>query len=395
MAAGEESGHIDYQEIYDKTPWYGNAAIGRCPGVRLLPKYQHWISGKVLDLGSGRGHTVEAIHKLGFDCDGIDMISCHPDMKSGDITKPLDMLEYGTAICIDVVEHIPDGPLEGLMKNMAQVDRCVFSIHKGSSVHNGKELHVNRKLFSTWRPILRKYFDIVEEVRIHENQSLFICMRKHVDLKRRMAIIGNAPLCLDWLPSDTTGWCERIDTADKVLRFNVPAGYPNTITGKRVDIWSVASDGAPVRSWVKPHAALVTHIADRADELWIPMPEGYVATDHIKSSKEQGRRIAEELTYHKRPHKTFSWMDPAAYAGLIEKLTKIREKEGIKKPFIPSTGMAGVHRAVTDPRFKGWVIEYTGFTHRGYKGHPFSAESVYMKELVGEGRLENIQRLKK
>jgi hypothetical protein len=193
MAAGEESGHIDYQEIYDKNSWYGNAEEGRCPGVRLLPKYIHWLSDKVVDLGCGRGGTAMAIRKMGLSCDGIDMIKCHPDMKVGDITKPLDLSEYSTAICMDVFEHIPDTPLIGLMENMAKVDRCAFSIHNGpSSAGNGVELHVNRKLFEDWRPILRKYFDIVEEVRIKGDQFLFICTRKH-ELKDPVFRIKEAP----------------------------------------------------------------------------------------------------------------------------------------------------------------------------------------------------------
>ena len=67
-----------YQRIYEQHDWYGDAEQGRCPGVRLLPLYQSWLEGSVVDLGCGRGHTVQAIRELDFRCDGIDQVKIHP-----------------------------------------------------------------------------------------------------------------------------------------------------------------------------------------------------------------------------------------------------------------------------------------------------------------------------
>ena len=78
-----------YQSIYDENPWYGNAEEDRCPGVRLLPEYQDWLVGPVIDLGCGRGHVVEALIEAGLEAEGIDQIVCNPKMRVGDITKPI------------------------------------------------------------------------------------------------------------------------------------------------------------------------------------------------------------------------------------------------------------------------------------------------------------------
>ena len=165
-----------YQRIYEQHDWYGDAQQGRCPGVRLLPRYKHWLHGSVLDLGCGRGHTVQSIRELGLECEGIDQVKIHPDMRVGDITAPLPC-DYDTALCIDVIEHIPEESLPGLFRNLANAHRQIFSIHNGPSPMEGKELHITRKSFAQWRRILEPLFEISEEITIHEEQQLYLSKR--------------------------------------------------------------------------------------------------------------------------------------------------------------------------------------------------------------------------
>ncbi len=90
-----------YQQIYDDNPWYGNADQGRCPGVRLLPEYQDWLISPVLDMGCGRGQTVEQLRSDGYEADGIDQVEIHPGMRVGDITQPLEQMDrYNSVVCI-------------------------------------------------------------------------------------------------------------------------------------------------------------------------------------------------------------------------------------------------------------------------------------------------------
>lgn len=164
-----------YQKIYDENSWYGNAEIDRCPGVRLLPHFVEWLEGPVLDLGCGRGHTVEHLQDLGFEADGIDQIKCHSAMRVGDITKPIqDMQKYKSVICMDCIEHLYDEQLEGLFDNMRNVKRQAFSIHNGESNGTGVELHVNRLSFVEWGERIRKHFDIAAAIQISPEQMLYL-----------------------------------------------------------------------------------------------------------------------------------------------------------------------------------------------------------------------------
>ena len=168
-----------YQSIYEENPWYGNADEDRCPGIRLLPEYQDWLIGPVLDLGCGRGHAVDALIEAGFQAEGIDQIVLNPNMRVGDITQPIaDIKNFKSAICIDCIEHLYEEQVVGLFENMQQTQRQAFSIHNGESTGTGQELHVNRKDFIDWTKIIREYFDIASAIQINENQVLYLTLSR-------------------------------------------------------------------------------------------------------------------------------------------------------------------------------------------------------------------------
>ena len=164
-----------YQSIYDENSWYGNASEDRCLGVRLLPDYQDWLIGPVLDLGCGRGQVVEALREAGFEAEGIDQIVVNPEMRVGDITQPIDDIQnFKSAVCIDCIQHLYEDQVIGLFQNMKQTQRQAFSIHNGESTDTDQELHVNRKDFIEWTKIIREYFEIALAIQIHENQVLYL-----------------------------------------------------------------------------------------------------------------------------------------------------------------------------------------------------------------------------
>lgn len=168
-----------YQKIYDENPWYGDAEQGRCPGVRLLPHYREWLIEPVMDLGCGRGQTVEHLRSLGMQADGIDQIKKHPGMRVGDITQPISGLEeFNSVVCVDCIEHLYEPQVLGLFANMRQVKRQAFSIHNGPSTGTGQELHVNRKSFSEWSKLIAEHFEIADEIQISPEQMLYLTMNK-------------------------------------------------------------------------------------------------------------------------------------------------------------------------------------------------------------------------
>lgn len=168
-----------YQKIYDENEWYGDADHDRCPGVRLLPKYQEWLLSPVMDLGCGRGQTVERLREQGIEADGIDQITSHPGMQVGDITKPIPGMEkYRSAVCVDCIEHLYEEQVIGLFANMKKVERQAFSIHNGESAETGQELHVNRRSFIEWGALIREHFDIAAAIKIHDQQMLYLTKSK-------------------------------------------------------------------------------------------------------------------------------------------------------------------------------------------------------------------------
>lgn len=167
-----------YQKIYDEEHWYGSASDGRCPGVRLIPKYKKHISSPVVDLGCGRGDNVRLLKKMGFDCIGYDQVAIDPNMLVADITKPLGFYA-SSIICMDVIEHIEDKDLVGLFRNFKIAETQAFSIHNGPSLYKGYDLHINKKPFDEWRVFIdNNGLDIVEEIIIHSQQTLFLTKTK-------------------------------------------------------------------------------------------------------------------------------------------------------------------------------------------------------------------------
>lgn len=170
---------MDYQKIYENERWYGDAKQKRCPGNRLYPVYKDWLDNPILDIGCGRGHTVELLRVESYDCDGIDQVKINSDMMVGDITRPLDLKKsYNTCLCIDVIEHITDDVLIGLLNNFKLFNKQIFSIHNGPSIYKGEELHVNKKSFDEWEHVVKQHFNLLDKKIIHKEQILF-----YTDLK--------------------------------------------------------------------------------------------------------------------------------------------------------------------------------------------------------------------
>lgn len=168
-----------YQDIYDENPWYGDAEQGRCPGVRLLPKYREWLVEPVMDLGCGRGQTVKQLRRMGLAADGIDQVEVSPEMRVGDITQPIEGIDsYSSVVCIDCIEHLFNDQVLGLFENMKQTQRQAFSIHNGESIGTGQELHVNRQSFDEWRELIEQHFEVVETIKIHAEQMLYLTKSK-------------------------------------------------------------------------------------------------------------------------------------------------------------------------------------------------------------------------
>ena len=178
---------FDYQKIYDSIADYGRVEFGHCPGIRTWDYYQQWFKkGPSIDLGSGTGDTSEFLRSQNIESNGIDIIK--PESKycvQGDITLSMDLKKYKTVTCFDVIEHLNNSQVNGLLGNMVQCDRQIFTVDNGPSLieYNGKkeDLHINKKAWPQWRGIFNDYFDIYQEFEIRTHQHLYLCKRKNGD----------------------------------------------------------------------------------------------------------------------------------------------------------------------------------------------------------------------
>lgn len=170
-----------YQKLYeDPGLHYGDASHDRCPGVRYLPIYRHWLQSPIIDLGCGRGDAVLAMRREGLIADGVDQVDLANGMMVNSITQPWDLSWYRTATCIDVFEHLLDDDLRLVMANMMQCERQVISVYSEPAKERGydQELHVNLKGLDDWYGLVSAHFDVVERVRVARMREIYLTRTK-------------------------------------------------------------------------------------------------------------------------------------------------------------------------------------------------------------------------
>ena len=175
-----------YEKIYTEIPDYGRAAYNHCPGIRLYSHYKEYLSGKVLDLGSGTGETVQFFRNKKIEAFGLDwIIPRNKFCKKANITKTSKWGRYNVATCFDVVEHLSNTQVKNLFVNMSVCNYQIFTIANTPSIvtidDNAVDLHINKKPFDVWRGIIVDYFHILHEITIRDYQKLYICKKQTDD----------------------------------------------------------------------------------------------------------------------------------------------------------------------------------------------------------------------
>lgn len=169
-----------YQRLYDDPALrYGDANFDRCPGVRYLPLFRDWLDGTVVDFGCGRNQLAAKLAREGFSAVGIDWVRGWADIV-GDISEPLEPLTYGTATCLDVLEHMDMRGICGTLCNMQMSERQVISVAWFPTREPGHdvELHVTQQPREWWDSFLQHFFVIRETPNIGEQRALYLCARR-------------------------------------------------------------------------------------------------------------------------------------------------------------------------------------------------------------------------
>ncbi len=164
-----------YQKLYDETN-YGRISAGRCPSYRHLKLYEKWLVDPICDLGCGSGDTVNYLSVHGYDIQGYDFIQLNNNCIYANITKPMNLKKYTTAMCFDVAEHLTDKEIKGLFKNIKQCKNIIISVSNTDSVDFGTiDLHINKKTMYEWDKIIVANFKIIESFQINPNYKIYRC----------------------------------------------------------------------------------------------------------------------------------------------------------------------------------------------------------------------------
>lgn len=84
-----------------------------------LPKKQ-----TVIDFGCGQGYYISELAKRNFEVYGlegtqdIEKISFYKPIIQADISQPIELIEYGSVICLEVIEHIPKEKEQQVLENL-------------------------------------------------------------------------------------------------------------------------------------------------------------------------------------------------------------------------------------------------------------------------------------
>jgi len=153
-----------WQEHYERlfrTTAYNQRSVRR--GQRFFESVRDLLQPPVVDLGCGRGQFVRWARAEGIECTGIDWVDAGADLVA-DITGPLNLSRYRTATAFDVLEHVPEESLDGVLANLAVPGHWVVTIHNGPSRRwLGRELHVTRMSWPAWRLRLGRFLAIEGE----------------------------------------------------------------------------------------------------------------------------------------------------------------------------------------------------------------------------------------
>lgn len=171
-----------YQKLYESpTLNYGSAEHDRCPGVRLLEKFQPYLKGVIIDVGCGRGDLVRKLRELGFEAAGVDWVELDNKMMVADIREPDAFPDgFDTAICCDVLEHLDEAGIDAVIANLARCERQVISVAWFPTKEPGfdEELHVTQRDGGWWSAKLGEKLTIHDCVTTADQRALFLCSTK-------------------------------------------------------------------------------------------------------------------------------------------------------------------------------------------------------------------------
>jgi hypothetical protein len=141
-------------------------------------------AGSVIDISSGRGNLINVIKNFdpkisvtstdlkkfhNYDVPFFEVNLCEPET-----FKNIEPNKFDLLTCLDVMEHIEKGCIENVLRTFSEISRfSVLTIANHSDILNGVELHIIQENLTYWKPIISKYFVILDQQE-HYNGRLYL-----------------------------------------------------------------------------------------------------------------------------------------------------------------------------------------------------------------------------
>ena len=154
-----------------ESPGYRMGEQRRADVERLLRTVR---VGTLLDIGTGRGETLEIATRLGFLLPrGTEVV---PDLLDERVVYaeahalPHDSASFDVVTCFDVLEHLLSVDLIDAVSEMSRVAKhhIIVSASEVPSVWNGRELHISRRPADEWEYLFREAAPGWEFIRMGE-----------------------------------------------------------------------------------------------------------------------------------------------------------------------------------------------------------------------------------
>jgi hypothetical protein len=171
-----------YKKLHEEKENYGtgyNTGTSKMKGFDLKYFLKFLTENKsefILDYGCGKGKLVEFLNEKEYRCAGYD-----PAVeKYNKINLP--EWSFDTLICLDVLEHIPEDEIDGLLDDILSYDtNTLFFIVScklaKTKLPDGTNPHVTVKPVSWWGDKFNKFF------KSHKISSVYDELRKEVTFK--------------------------------------------------------------------------------------------------------------------------------------------------------------------------------------------------------------------
>lgn len=173
---------LDTSGIYNETfkdERYNPAEPDRIEFVRNWLESSHNKPKKILDVGCGRGHYLNALRPK-YNVTGLEPSNAADGIENvykADILSAPN-LYYNALYCMDVLEHIPPDDLHINLTKLSQMSRkALLGIANHSDVWNGVELHLIQENSEWWEQTLRRYYKQVTILKRGKRYYIFECLR--------------------------------------------------------------------------------------------------------------------------------------------------------------------------------------------------------------------------